>query len=97
MNKKDNAAKISWILQTFGISVKAFSDVCGKSPSYTSRIIHGEYELGSEAFYRSVEANLEKILSLRAVSFMDVGGSVSMAQLESLKEQQPPAEQKKVA
>ena len=97
MDKKSNAAKISWLLQTFGISVKQFSDVCKKSPSYVSRIIHGEHDLGSEDFFRTVEANLEKILSLRTVSFMDVGNSVSLAQLEALKEKPSPVAQQKVA
>lgn len=86
MDKTANGMKIVWILETFGISIRQFSDVCQKSPSYTSRIIHGDYELGSEQFYRNVEANLEKILSLRTVSFMDVGNSISMEQLKAVKD-----------
>ena len=94
MDKKSNAAKISWLLQTLGISVRQFSDVCRKSPSYVSRIIHGEHDLGSEEFYRTVEANIETILSLRTVSFMDMGNAVPLAQLEALEDGQSPAAKK---
>lgn len=86
MDKKGNAARILWLLSTFGIPVKQFSDICGKSPSYVSRIIHGEHGLGSEEFYRNVEQNLDKILTLRSINFMDMGKAVSLAQLETPKD-----------